>query len=169
MVIADDNDIIIEFEKIPISHFFFEDTGAKYICNIIFKNNIGNVLTTISCTDTEMILFIDNIEVFLFDYINSNDISYYFSSTDSSMISKLVKLEKDNSKYTFVEYNGKMFYRYNVIFNVFHYRDEDLVKVLSFNMTNKLIEFLNQLYESFIIDNNGIYLNQNIEYLQSIQ
>lgn len=141
--ITQDNDYIIELSKRK-SIF----SSNRTICNITFKNNLGNIILSLNLSDIELVNIIDNI--YAYAEFGGN-IIYSIRNNNENNICYSIGI---SSEY-FDDYSelGTICTKSNRdIFTVYSYRDDSMIKLLQFNISDSLQYFCDLLYETFIED-----------------
>lgn len=148
--ITQDNDYIIEFYL--INNFFYSD---RKIFNLVFKNILGNTLASINISDMNFFILLDTI----YEFNENNEFN-------SDVIS-LVSIEKDYTYFigfdTLITYDKNNIPSSKDIFTLYSYCDDNMIKVLSFDITDTLNYFLDLLVNIYY-DNIDENLNEYISY-----
>lgn len=140
-------DIIIEMSRKKINRFSSDIIDMNYMCSIVFKNSLGNILKELIISEIDVGILIDNIYNFLENTVT--DCIIHFNSSDTRCIDNTIQLSHEINEIGF----------HRDIFSLYNYMDDQLIKVLSFDITNSLVEFVDMLYYTFLIDirQYGIY------------
>lgn len=139
--ISEDNDIIIDMDRSVRKVFFSENNGFDYFCTLTFKNNLGVVLKQIVISELDVSILIDNIYNLLEGRMN--EVYVHFNSYDSSCIDIAIKIET----------NANMVQQsYYQTFTLYNYINQQLIPILNFNIIDNIVEFVELLYSTFLID-----------------
>ena len=126
--ITQDNAYIIDLSK---RRSIFSPN--RVICNITFKNILGITILSLNISDIEIVNIIDNI--YAYNEFGGNIIySINTESSDMTYYSIGFSTEQSNN------------------LTIYAYRNETMMKILSFDITNSLESFCNTLYDVFIED-----------------
>lgn len=148
---SQNNDIIIEFTKEKVNRSFsFANNNSedRYLYHMIFKNNLNTIIKDIKVSDCEMYTLMDNIYNFIWYHLDS--VSIGLSCKDSIgemfifMIDSQTNITDNNSS------NIKN------TFKVMQYIDESLITLISFEISNSIIDLLNCIYNICINSENNI-------------
>ncbi|MBR6289266.1 MAG: hypothetical protein IKR19_08025 [Acholeplasmatales bacterium] len=174
---TDNNEYKIVLNKSLRNSFLLKDsdiTDAKYNIAIDIYNSLSTSVFSIKSNDIEIVNLIDTIETFL-NYPNHfPDIFFSFAVPDTNMINKIIIFERyipngDNN----LDINSFGLDLYGIIrmklYN-YSYITGNMVLVSSILIDNNIENFLNALYEEFIIDDNtGKVYNDKITKYISIE
>ena len=138
--ITQDNDYIIELSK---RRSIFSPN--RIICNITFKNILGITILSLNISDIEIVNIIDNI--YAYNEFGGN-IIYSINVESSDMTHYFIGFSTEQSN-NFL--NGLSFETKDIL-TIYAYRNETMMKILSFNVSNSLESFCNTLYDVFIED-----------------
>lgn len=144
---SQNNDIIIEFikEKVNRSFSFAKNNSEdRYLYHMIFMNNLGTIIKDIKISDCEMYILMDNIYNFIWYGLDSTSIS--LSCKDSIGEMFIYTIETENTISDNNSTNVKN------IFKVMQYIDEILIPIISFEISNSIVDFLNCIYNICIED-----------------
>lgn len=148
--ISTDKDYIIELERKNLNLFSFgsDDNSLKYLCIMRFKNNLGVVIKEITISDLTASIFIDNIYNFL--EFGSMDCYFHFNASNSTLEEYAVKIYLEPFD---IKIDGQYrSYSYKQIFQLFSYYDERLIPIVSFDISDNLVELIDKIYDTFLID-----------------
>jgi hypothetical protein len=144
---SSDNNYIIEVQAAAGGtsvRFSFENNLSNNSTNkytIKITNNINIPIKDISCTESDLLVLIDNIDMIENNFINETYI--YFTCNNTDMISTVFKIEND--------YNNRFELESKI--TIYDYIDETLNKIVSINMTNNLSNLIEEIYK--IIQSDG--------------
>ena len=154
MIISDEKDVVIEFSKKPIMHFFSEDNSSKYICTITFRDTNYNIIREIETTDIEIFSFIEALELFAYSREYFPEMFFLFNHLDKSMVYKAIHLTRGKSM-NINAYDTKIYMR------LCDYIDEQINTISIFKLNDNIGKFIDELYKNFI-ENNGNFYNKNV-------
>lgn len=129
------NDYNIIFKR-QESMLWYTDESLKYLCKIIFKNNLDIEVFNIITSEIDMFILIDNI----FQFLDSNLNNTIVPIVSNKLINFNIVLKRNLDKIYFIieERNNQI----NLIF--------ERIKI-EFN-EDTLLEFANKIYFTFLID-----------------
>lgn len=141
--ITQDNSFIIELSRKDSSLFQDINKSYKCFCILSFKNNIGTIIKQISMTDIEISILLDNI----YFYLESGfDVNYYIKSHDTTGEEYIIQI------FTELKEGGYKTNDCREFFKLSAYKNEVIVPVLQFDVSNTLPYLLNELYELCLED-----------------
>ena len=138
--ITQDNDYIIELSK---RRSIFSPN--RVICNITFKNILGITILSLNISDIEIVNIIDNI--YAYNEFGGN-IIYSINAESSDMTYYSIGFSTEQSN----NFLNELSFETKDILTIYAYRNETMMKILSFDITNSLESFCNTLYDVFIGD-----------------
>ena len=143
-LISQDNNYIIELNR-KVSYL----DNNRIICNIVFKTILEKEIASLNISDIEIINLIDNIYSF---YELGQDIMYSFNINNSNCITYIIGLSIKNKEGYIIEgFNDSYTKDYLTLYSL-NINNENLVKILSFEITDSIEILCNTLYDIFIED-----------------
>lgn len=143
-LISQDNNYIIELNR-KVSYL----DNNRIICNIVFKTILEKEIASLNISDIEIINLIDNIYSF---YELGQDIMYSFNINYSNCITYIIGLSIKNKEGYIIEgFNDSYTKDYLTLYSL-NINNENLVKILSFEITDSIEILCNTLYDIFIED-----------------
>lgn len=139
---SQNNDIIIEFikEKVNRSFSFAKNNSEdRYLYHMVFMNNLGTIIKDIKISDCEMYILMDNIYNFIWYGLDSTSVS--LSCKDSIGETFIYTIETENI------ISNTNFNNVKNIFKVMQYIDEVLIPIISFEISNSIVDLLNCIYD----------------------
>lgn len=137
---SSNNDIIIEMNRIERKGIYnIYPPGFQYECILRFKNNLGILIKELRVTEIEILKLIDNIYSFL--ELNE-DILFSFNSINQDYTTTILKLSLEVYDNTYLIQ----------FFRLFSSNGEELKPIISFDISDNIIDLINKLYYTFIVD-----------------
>ena len=141
--ITQDNDYILELSK--HKSIFSPD---RSICNITFKNIIGTKILSLNIPDITITNIIDNI--FAYNEFGGNIICYMNATNadNSTLNSYYIGF---STEYDYDNLGIKIPNTKDIV-TIYSYKDEIMIKIISFNVSDSLETLCNLLFDTFISD-----------------
>ena len=169
-IFTDNNEYKIVLNKTLRNTFLLKDSNtndAKYNISIDIFNSIGTPVFSIKSNDIEIVTLVDTIEVFLNNPNHFPDIFFSFSIPDNNMIHKLIIFERyipngDNSL-DIKSFGLDLYGLIRMKLYNYDYTSGNMILVSSIVIDKSIENFLNGLYEEFVIDDNtGEFYNDKM-------
>ena len=117
--------------------------NPKYIISIY--NNLDILIKELVLTESDLCIIIDNLNTIIYEGI-INETYIYFKCNNTTMIDSLLHIERIYDMNKILEYHD--------YFTIYDYINERINKLFTINMTDKLDQFIDEIYSAINVDKN---------------
>ena len=151
---SQNKDIKIEFTKEKVNrNFSFAKTDSedRYLYTMIFKNTLDTIIKIIKLSDCEMYILLDNLYHFLYNQSETLSVSLSCKESTGQFMIFTIDTEYIEPELYACPNSIQLSFTKSImiknIFKVYQHYNENLVSILSFDISNSIPQFANCIYQ----------------------